>query len=316
MLMTSAAKLKFLLTIAAIVLIMLGGGFVLAWHLWSTPAGPSPAQTVARTVEPGSPPQTHPADPPPTPTYTLKMANGAEVEVVGICRDPRHSNVWFGPDGTPLENALTDTMRLTQIESADPTASPGYTPLDEFAYAVRVTFPEDGQNVGGSYSLNVAVPVKEIFGVSAVRHGKPVLDPNLAAVYIPHAPRAVAIDVTTACGPWETIATFDGNERVSGTVGAVLTVTPSEASNGPSGLKLTIPGRDEDHFDYRLQPNFFRDGMNRIDPVPFAVWFASATSTEGTVLPPSPDLMAEAVGYTLQRSPKVTGQISGVQLHN
>ncbi len=315
-LMSSTAKFKSILMIATAFLIIFSGAIVLAWHPWSVKVATAPAGPPAHIVEPTSATSSPAPSQSLMPTFTLKMSNGAEVEVIGICRDPLHSKAWFGPDGVPLEEPVADAMRLAVVGSTDPRSWPGFTPLDEYAYAVRVTLPpQDAHNPGGgSYSLNFAVPVKEIFQVQATREGKPITDLQVDAVYIPKSPESVGLDVTTACGPWEIIATFEGTKRISGVVAATLSPAPSETTEGPKILKVTIPGRDEDHFEYQLYPTFSAHDINAPSATAMPMVINSTKDTDGKAFPYWGKDQEEPIGYTLLRSPKVRGRITDVQL--
>jgi hypothetical protein len=69
------------------------------------------------------------------------LFNNAELEIVGVCRNPRNSTEWRGPDGTLLLNPPVKILRLPELA---PTKGPAITvkPKNEFLLYARWTLPE------------------------------------------------------------------------------------------------------------------------------------------------------------------------------
>jgi len=142
----------------------------------------------------------------------LRLFNNAELEIVGVCRNPRNAPEWRGSDGTPL---MTPPVEIIKLPALARTRRSVITvkPENEFLVYARWTLPEGVRIHSTQPSFN---PRPSDWETSAL-----VLDlernkRSTAELFsFDNVPGTVTYEVAVSFGPWTAVSAYDLESRTA-----------------------------------------------------------------------------------------------------
>jgi hypothetical protein len=245
------------------------------------------------------------------------FADGLEIELVGIIRNPRHTNTWWKPDGTPLPQPPVEILQLplARAESA-------VRPEDEFIIYVRSS--RGGNPAYGTQSFSIhPTPVETRGGVVLKDPALLTNDSQKQAIRgdeircFTNPPDTIDYNFSVATENWEKVAVFDGlrtREMIPG-VKALFEAPFKEAASGEFRFQI-MHNLDRKKYALRITARLKNDTLTKL---PMVDHYGLGSGSKELVLlvgnPVHDDINpSEIVDYTLERADRMSGEFKNIAL--
>ncbi|MBM3879277.1 MAG: serine/threonine protein kinase [Verrucomicrobia bacterium] len=147
-----------------------------------------------------------------TGSYRISLGNGAVLEAVALCRDPRGAARWFWPDGTLCGEPRFEILELPELV---PTRRPQITivPENEVLCYVRWSLPA-GSRIH-SQQPTFDPPPSDWELPAKIRDRERNLEAQAELVCFSSVPHTVTYDVASSFGPWSPVSVYSLKTKVA-----------------------------------------------------------------------------------------------------
>lgn len=243
----------------------------------------------------------------------VQLAGGISVEVIGVLRNPRNSNVWLKPDGSVFDTAPAEVVQLAEARAIGSPA-PAIVPENEVLVYYRIRTPQSitirqrgmrwqpqpwHLQTGRGASPTVRDTSGELrYSVDhfALREAVPALD--------------LTVELVASDAEWEPVAEFNGERTKELGHGMVLFSPPrfdEDANRHVIDVMHNLSRKD-----HTLRLTAHLKGGRRKD-IDFHPGVLSGTPTKGYALVyPSEVKVDEVEKWVLGRTPRLRGEIKNI----
>ncbi|MBA4148128.1 MAG: protein kinase [Verrucomicrobia bacterium] len=245
--------------------------------------------------------------------YKVTLTNGVSFEVVAICRNPRETNFWWKPDGTPFPAPPFEIVKLPEL---GPTRGPTVTvnPTNEFLIYVQRQRPEDWpKDVAMAIGNDWNPRPSDIEFSPTIRDLESGKTASAHLICFDRVPGSVNYQVKVARGPWEAIAVYDGKrtrELVSGVM--VVCSTPAIPEKRNDHQFEVMHNVDREIYSIRLIAKFQNGKTREVD---FHSGPLRGNPAKGfAIIHPGDFKPADVKEYVIERAHWERGEIKGISL--
>ncbi len=147
--------------------------------------------------------------------FTLTLSNGVRYEVVALTRNPRHRGPWWRPNGELFAKPPVKLVRVLET-------TPDYRPEEELLVYVRTQPPPKAQRWQSRTEFHPA-PLRQRSAVVREPDGQ---ERMASILEWPASGATIDLEMSSAVGPWESIALFDGQSTRELVPGIKVTCGP------------------------------------------------------------------------------------------
>ncbi|HOC00031.1 MAG TPA: serine/threonine-protein kinase [Verrucomicrobiota bacterium] len=246
--------------------------------------------------------------------FKVTLENGLTLEVVAVGRDPRGSNSWWQPDGTPLAEPPVDILELPKLA---PTRQSQVTviPQNEFLFYIRRAVPsgmviESFQPRFTPRPSDVEIPATVLEIGSTTRA-------SAQLVCFAEPPDTADYQEYVACGPWEAVSVYDAKTKTTRDLERGVMALWSEPRYEQGALRFDVMhNADRERFALRMVARLQNGGSEKLvfhsgvlTGAP-AKGFALVHGTEHRV----ENWLRQVKEMVIERTPWVRGQVRNIRL--
>ncbi len=262
--------------------------------------GPGKQSTSAAQAKPGE--------------FKVTLENGLTLEVVAVGRDPRGSNSWWQPDGTPLAEPPVDVLELPKLV---PTRQSQVTviPQNEFLFYIRRDVPP-GMVIESFQPGFTPRPSDVEFPATVLEIGSNTRA-SAQLVCFAEPPDTADYQECVACGPWESVSVYDAKTKTTRDLERGVMALWSEPRYEHGALRFDVMhNADRERFALRMVARLQNGGSEKLVFHPGiltgapAKGFALVHGTEHKV----ENWLQQVKEMVIERTPWVRGGIPNIRL--
>ncbi len=247
--------------------------------------------------------------------FKVTLTDGITLEVVAVARNPRGTNFWWQPDGTPLAAPPLEIVKLPQLA---PTTQSRITiiPHNEFLFHIRRELPpgvalESFQPGFTPRPSDIELPatVREIGGKARA---------SAQLVCFAEPPDAVDYQEAVACGPWEAVSVYDVEAKTTRDLERGVLALWSEPRYEQGALRFDVMHNANREQSALRMVARWRDGSS--ETVVFQSGVMTGASAKGFALIHGSEQetgkwLRQVRELAIERAPWVRGEIRNIRLN-
>ncbi len=246
--------------------------------------------------------------------FKVTLTNGLTLEVMAVARNPRGTNFWWQPDGTPL---ATPPVEIVELPKLAPTTQSRITiiPQNEFLFYIRRQMPP-GLALESSQPRFTPRP-SDIEMSATVQELGSQTRASAQLVCFAEPPDTVDYQEAVACGPWEAVSVYDVQTRTTRDLERGVMALWSEPRYEQGALRFDVMhNADRGQYALRMVARLRNGGSEKLV---FHTGVVTGSPAKGFALihgsePEAKNWLEQVKEMIIERTPWVRGEIKSISL--